>query len=155
MAMMQGAMQTNATMVSNMFAGQATQTKAQMDAMQNIAGARLAQTENMKEEYRKQMEHEQKRTDAAQDRALNYTTKITQEEIKASVYDGALKEKATAPYYLPIFGASYTLQGIGNLILNGYVNEDTELEINGTSLTVAEVDEFLPYLAWKKKYGNA
>ena len=99
------------------------------------------------------MKHEQKRTDAAQERALNYTTKITQEEIKASVYDGALKEKATAPYYLPNFSASYTLQEIGNFILNGTVDPETELEVNGESLTIAEVDEFLPFLV--KKYGNA
>jgi hypothetical protein len=99
------------------------------------------------------MEHEQKRTDAAQDRALNYTTKITQEEIKASVKEGSKKEKVTLPYYLPNFGASYTLQEIGNFILKGTVDPETELEVNGESLTIAEVDELLPFL--EKKYGNA
>ena len=155
MEMMQGAMQTNATMATNMAAGQAAQQQANLDALQNVAGARVAQTEAIKDEYHRQMEHEQKRTDTAQDRALNYTTKITQEEIKAAAKTGkAVKDsKEKAPYYLPDFGADYTLKEIGNLILNGTIDPDTELEVNGETLTVAEVDELLPFL--EKKYGGA
>lgn len=154
MAMMQGAMQTNATMATNMAAGQAAQQQANLDAIQNIAGARMSQTEAMKEEYRKQMEHEQKRTDAAQDKALNYTTKVTQEGIKAEAKLGKSQPKTKSqPYYLPDFGADYSLKEIGNLILNGTIDPDTELEKDGESLTVAEVDEFLPFL--EKKYGGA
>ena len=155
MEMMQGAMQTNATMATNMAAGQAAQQQANLDALQNVAGARLAQTEAMKDEYHKQMEHEQKRTDAAQDKALNYTTKVTQEEIKAAAKTGKMEKesKEKAPYYLPDFGADYTLKEIGNLILNGTIDPETELEVNGESLTVAEVDELLPFL--EKKYGGA
>lgn len=155
MAMMQGAMQTNATMATNMAAGQAAQQQANLDAIQNVAGARIAQTEAMKDEYHKQMEHEQKRTDAAQDKALNYTTKVTQEEIKAAAKTGKVQKelKEDAPYYIPDFGADYTLKEIGNLILNGSIDPETELEVNGESLTVAEVDELLPFL--EKKYGGA
>ena len=155
MSMMQGAMQTNATMATNMAAGQAAQQQANLDAIQNVAGARHAQTEAMKDEYRKQMEHEQKRTDAAQDKALNYTTKVTQEEIRATEKTGKTQKesKEDAPYYLPDFGADYTLKEIGNLILNGTIDPETELEVNGESLTVAEVDELLPFL--EKKYGGA
>lgn len=155
MAMMQGAMQTNATMATNMAAGQAMQQQAQLEAMQNIAGARVAQTEGMKDEYRKQMEHEQKRTDAAQDKALNYTTKITQEEIKAeSKIAGKVSSKdEEAPYFIPDFGTNYTLKEMGNLILNGTIDPDTELEVKGEAMTVAEVEEFYPFL--EKKYGNA
>ena len=155
MEMMQGAMQTNATMATNMAAGQAAQQQASLDALQNVAGARLAQTEAMKDEYHKQMEHEQKRTDTAQDKALNYTTKITQEEIKAAAKTGKVEKesKEKAPYYLPDFGADYTLKEIGNLILNGTIDPETELEVNGESLTVAEVDELLPFL--EKKYGGS
>ena len=155
MEMMQGAMQTNAAMATNMAAGQAAQQQANLDAIQNVAGARIAQTEAMKDEYRKQMEHEQKRTDTAQDKALNYTTKVTQEEIKAVAKTGKVKEGAQekAPYYLPNFGADYTLKEIGNLILNGTIDPETELEVNGEVLTVAEMDELLPFL--EKKYGGA
>jgi hypothetical protein len=155
MEMMQGAMQTNATMATNMAAGQAAQQQANLDALQNVAGARLAQTEAMKDEYHKQMEHEQKRTDAAQDKALNYTTKVTQEEIKAAAKTGKVEKEPQekAPYYLPDFGADYTLKEIGNLILNGTIDPETELEVNGELLTVAEVDELLPFL--EKKYGGA
>lgn len=152
MAMMQGAMQTNATMATNMAAGQAAQQQANLDAIQNIAGARMSQTEAMKEEYRKQMEHEQKRTDAAQDKALNYTTKVTQEEIKSEFVKSQSKTKEQK-YFIPDFGSDYTLKEIGNLILNGTIDPDTELEKDGESLTVAEVDEFLPFL--EKKYGGA
>lgn len=155
MEMMQGAMQTNATMATNMAAGQAAQQKANLDAIQNVAKARLDQTEAMKEEYHKQMEHEQKRTDAAQDKALNYTTKVTQEEIKATAKNGKAKKnsKEENPYYLPDFGTSYSLKEIGEFILNGTIDPETEVEVNGESLTVAEVEEFLPFL--EKKYGEA
>ena len=151
----QSGMQTNAQMAANMAAGQAAGQQAQLDAMQNIAGARIAQTEGIKEEYRTQMEHEQKRTDAAQDKALNYTTKVTQEEIKAEAKLGKTtsEPQAKAPYYLPDFGADYTLKEVGNLILNGTIDPETELEVNGETLTVAEVDELLPFL--EKKYGGA
>ena len=153
MAMMQGAMQTNATMAANMSAGQAAQSQAQLDAMQNIAGARVAQADASKEEYRKQMEYQQKRTDAAQDRALNYTTRVTQEQIKAEAKLAGKSSEEEKSYFIPDFGASYTLKEIGSLILNGTISPDTELEYNGESLTVAEVDEFYPFL--EKKYGNA
>ena len=155
MSMMQGAMQTNATMATNMAAGQAAQQQANLDALQNVAGARIAQTEAMKDEYHKQMEHEQKRTDAAQDKALNYTTKITQEEIKAAakISKGQKEPKEEVSYYIPDFGADYTLKEVGSLILNGSIDPETELEVNGESFTVAEVDEFLPFL--EKKYGGA
>lgn len=155
MSMMQGAMQTNATMATNMAAGQASQQQANLDAIQNVAGARLAQTESMKDEYHKQMEHEQKRTDAAQDKALNYTTKVTQEQIKAEAKSASKKYEGenNPPYYIPDFGASYSLKEVGNLILNGTIDPETELEVNGESLTVAEIDELLPFL--EKKYGGA
>ena len=155
MEMMQGAMQTNATMATNMAAGQAAQQQANLDAIQNVAGARQAQTEAMKDEYRKQMEHEQKRTDTAQDKALNYTTKVTQEEIKAAAKTGKVKQEPAekAPYYLPDFGADYSLKEVGNLILNGTIDPESEIEVNGELLTVAEVDELLPFL--EKKYGEA
>ena len=149
MAMMQGAMQTNATMASNMAAGQASQQQANLDAIQNIAGARLAQTESMKEEYRKQMEHEQRRTDSAQDKALNYTTRVTQEEIRA---EATPSSNDKSYYYLPVFEADYSLKEVGNLILNGSIDPETELKVNGVSMTVAEVDELLPFL--EKKYGG-
>lgn len=151
MAMMQGAMQTNATMATNMASGQAAQQQAHLEAMQNIAGVRVAQTESMKEEYRRQMEHEQKRTDATQDKALNYTTKITQEEIKSKGKVASQEEIATC--FIPDFGTEYTLKEVGGLILNGAIDPDTEIEINGESITVAEVEELYPFL--EKKYGNA
>lgn len=156
MQMMQNAMKTNADMATNMAVGQAAQQKSNLEAIQNVAGARLAQTESMKDEYQKQMEHEQKRTDAAQDKALNYTAKVTQEEIKAQAKTGNktnAKSDKEAPYYLPDFSANYSLKEIGNFILNGTIDPDTEVELNGESLTVAEIDEFLPFL--EKKYGGA
>ncbi len=155
MEMMQGAMQTNATMATNMAAGQAAQQQTNLYALQNVAGARISQTEAMKDEYRKQMEHEQKRTDAAQDKALNYTTKVSQGIVKAEV--GTILPKAVTEdntlYYIPDFGANYTLKEVGNLILNGTIDPETEMEVDGESLTVAEIDELLPFL--EKKYGNA
>lgn len=155
MAMMQNAMQTNANMATNMAAGQATQQQSNLDAIQSVAGARLSQMEGMKEEYHKQMEHEQKRTDAAQDKALNYTSKITQEKIRtaANIEKAESSTESNITYYLPDFGAKYTLKEVGNLILNGTIDPETEIEVNGETLTVAEVDELLPFL--EKKFGGA
>lgn len=155
MSMMQNAMQTNATMATNMAAGQSTQQQANLEVIQNVANARLAQTESMKEEYHKQMEHEQKRTDAAHDKALNYTTKVTQGSLKAEAQapNKEMDAEKITSYYIPDFGASYSLKEVGNLILNGTIDPETELEIDGDSLTVAEVEELLPFL--EKKYGNA
>lgn len=153
MSMMQGAIQTNASMATNLATGQAAQQQANLDAIQNVAGARISHTENLKEEYRKQMEHEQKRTDAAQDKALNYTTKVRQEDIKASTKTNESQSSSGRVYYLPDFGADYTLKEIGNMILNGTIDPETELEVNGVSLTIAEIDELLPFL--EKKYGGA
>ncbi len=155
MAMMQGAMQMNANMATNMATGQAAQQQANLDAIQNIAGARMSQTEAMKEEYRKQMEHEQKRTDAAQDKALNYTTKVTQEEIKATAKAGesALSNEEQM-YFYPVFSSKYTLKEIGNFILDEVIDAETELEKNGVTLSVAEMEEFFPFLnALAKKKG--
>lgn len=135
MAMMQGAMQTNATMAANMAAGQAAQEKA------------------MKEEHRKEMEFQQKRTDTAQDKALNYTTKVTQEEIKAAAKLGKEVKEKEQSFFILDFGSSYTLKEMGSLILNGTIEPETEVEYNGESLTVAEVDVLLPFL--EKKYGEA
>ena len=45
------------------------------------------------------------------------------------------------------------LKEIGNMILNGTIDPETELEVNGVSLTIAEIDELLPFL--EKKYGGA
>ena len=148
----QSGMQTNAQMAANMAVGQAAGQQAQLDAMQNIAGARIAQVEGLKEEYRAQVENEHKRIDAVQEKALNYTTRITQEEIKAEAKTGKTKPVAKAPYYIPDFGADYTLKEVGNFILNGSIDPETELEVNGESLTVAEIDELLPFL--EKKYGG-
>ena len=79
----------------------------------------------------------------------------TLNEIKAAAKTGKVEKesKEKAPYYLPDFGADYTLKEIGNLILNGTIDPETELEVNGESLTVAEVDELLPFL--EKKYGGS
>lgn len=150
----QSGMQTNAQMASNMASSQAAGQQAQLDAMQNIAAGRIAQSESMKEEYRTQMMHEQKRTDATQDAALNYTTKVTQEGIKSAAKTNkinvAADEKVT--YYIPDFGTNYSLKEVGNLILNGTIDPETEIEVNNVALTVAEVDELLPFLM--NKYGG-
>lgn len=153
MQMMQGAMQTNATMATNMAAGQAAQNKAQLEAMQNIAGARVGQVEGMKDEYRKQMEHEQKRTDAAQDKALNYTTKVTQEEIKAATKGGSkTATKENAPYFLPDFSDNYTHKEIENYILQGLISPETDIQKDGEEYKVFELEEFYAFLL--QKYGT-
>lgn len=152
MQMMQGAMQTNATMATNMAAGQAEQTKIQMQTMQSIAGARVSQAEGMKEEYRKQMEHEQKRTDATQDKALNYTTKITQEEIKASAKTGAKAPAAEdKPYFVPDFSNSYTKKEVENYILQGIIGPESDIQKDGEDMKVFECEEFYAFLL--QKYG--
>lgn len=151
MQMMQNAMQTNATMASNMSANQSAQNQAQLDAMQNIAGARITQSEKMKDEYRTQMEHEQKRTDAAQDRALNYTTKVTQAEIQAgdnnkNTDSSAMSERM---YFLPDFGNNYSRNEVENYILQGIISPESDIMMNNVNYKIFELSEFYTFLLAK------
>lgn len=153
MQMMQGAIQTNAAMATNMAAGQADQTKLQMQAMQSIAAAKVSQADAMKEEYRKQAEYQQKRTDAAQDKALNYTTKVTQEEIKASVKgDTKVPSAEPQPYFVPDFSNNYTKKEVESYILQGVIGPESDIQKDGVDLKVFECEEFYSFLL--QKYGT-
>ena len=146
-------MQFSQNTIQTIATGQSVQQQANLDAIQKVAGVRISQTEAMKEEYRHQMAHEQSRTDATQDKALNYTTKVTQERIKAEAKPSkSVSRNEEQMYRIPDFGLEYSLKEIGNFILNGIIDPDTELVINGETFTVAEVEELYPFL--EKKYGN-
>lgn len=49
-----------------------------MNGMAQVGNQRISETERMKEEYRAQAAYQQERTDMAHDRALDYTTRVTE-----------------------------------------------------------------------------
>ena len=52
--------------------------RTMMTGMSQMGSQRVGEVEKMKEEYRDQAIHQQERTDRTQDRALNYTTRVTE-----------------------------------------------------------------------------
>lgn len=56
--------------------GQQNMVNSMIGAMSNVAAGRMNDMQNMKEEYRTQMQHEQARVDENQKQSLHYTTRV-------------------------------------------------------------------------------
>lgn len=117
------------------------------------ATGRMDELNAMKEEYRQQMQHEQERTDASQDKALNYTTKLSMAESKRPLQKGpegktsATEKEETTGYVIPEFGEKkYTFEQIVAYISNGVVDPSTEFEVDGELVPAADISEFYPLL---------
>lgn len=121
------------------------------------ASGRMGDLEAMKEEYREQLKHEQDRVDSTQDKALNYTTKVTVAEAKRPAPKDTAKESSDSPvnagtktYSIPDFGEKkFTFDQVIAYIANGAVEPTTEFEVDGEIVTAADITELYPLL---KKY---
>lgn len=69
-------MATFAQMMKDSSFGQQTTMTAMLGAMQNVANEKIKDATAMKEEYRDQAIHQQERTDANQEQALNFTSRV-------------------------------------------------------------------------------
>lgn len=126
-------------------------------ATASAARGRMDDLNAMKEEYREQMKHEQGRVDSTQDKALNYTTKVTMAEAKRHISKESAKGAAENPvdagsksYKIPEFGEqTFSFDQVVAYIANGVVEPTTEFEVDGELITTADITELYPLL---KKY---
>lgn len=134
-------MQTNASLISGDKMQQSNREKQILDSMERIASQRISEIAEQKEEYREQMKHEQQRTDQNQERALNYTTRVT--EIDALHPVGNNKEMT---YCIENFGnqVSFSLEQIKAFIAGGIVTPETLVTIQGRKLPAKECAELQP-----------
>lgn len=134
-------MQTNASLISGDKMQQSNREKQILGSMERIASQRISEIAEQKEEYREQMKHEQQRTDQNQERALNYTTRVT--EIDALHPVGNNKEMT---YCIENFGnqVSFSLEQIKAFIAGGIVTPETLVTIQGRKLPAKECAELQP-----------
>ena len=134
-------MQTNASLISGDKMQQSDREKQVLNSMERIASRRISEIAEQKEEYREQMKHEQQRTDQNQERALNYTTRVT--EIDALHPVGNNKEMT---YCIENFGnqVSFSLEQIKAFIAGGIVTPETLVTIQGRKLPAKECAELQP-----------
>lgn len=134
-------MQTNASLISGDKMQQSNREKQILDSMERIASQRISEIAEQREEYREQMKHEQQRTDQNQERALNYTTRVT--EIDALHPVGNNKEMT---YCIENFGnqVSFSLEQIKAFVAGGIVTPETLVTIQGRKLPAKECAELQP-----------
>lgn len=134
-------MQTNASLISGDKMQQSDREKQVLNSMERIASRRISEIAEQKEEYREQMKHEQQRTDQNQERALNYTTRVT--EIDALHPVGNNKEMT---YCIENFGnqVSFSLEQIKAFVAGGIVTPETLVTIQGRKLPAKECAELQP-----------
>ena len=134
-------MQTNASLISGDKMQQSDREKQVLNSMERIASRRISEMAEQKEEYREQMKHEQQRTDQNQERALNYTTRVT--EIDALHPIGNNRETT---YCIENFGnqVSFSLEQIKAFVAGGIVTPETLVTIQGRKLPAKECAELQP-----------
>lgn len=121
-------MQVNASLVSGEAIKRDEKEKEQFDRLERMASQRIADTNMQKEEYREQMKHEQQRFDENQERSLNYTTRITEADLRAA----KAKPQETA-FCVEGFGnIPFTLEQVAAFITAGTINKRTVITANGT-----------------------
>ena len=117
------------------------------------ATGRMDELKAMKDEYREEAHRQQERTDKTQDKALNYTTKITSAEMKrpqskdAKVIDSNSAVKEEIGYIIQEFGEKlFSFEQIATYISSGVVTPATEFEVDGEPVNAADISEFYPLL---------
>lgn len=90
------------------------------------ANQRLNDERALKEEYKEQMKYEQKRHDFHQDKALQYTTQVTEAEYKSSKprRDVEIVKEVAPVFYLDNMGnIPFQLEQLKGLVLNGNIHK--------------------------------
>lgn len=118
------------------------------------ASGRMEDLNAMKDEYKEQLKHEQGRVDSTQDKALNYTTKVTVADAKGQTHKNAVRQSSDGSqntdnkeYCIPAFGEQkFSFEQVVAYIANGAVEPSTEFEVNGEIVTAADITELYPLL---------
>lgn len=131
-------MEKQQEMYERMMAQQAAQQQSMMENMMgfanqglktaaDIAASRTAEAKEQKEEYRQQMQHEQQRVDATQDKALNYTTRVTEAQVQSQQASKGPKTYKIAS----MGGVEFNIDQIKPLVAAGAITARTIIEIDG------------------------
>lgn len=120
-----------------------------------VAAGKMQDLKESKDEYRIQMEHEQKRLDETQDKALNYTTKandsfnknVAKTVISVNGKNGRY-ETTTRKYVISEFGEEeFAFENVASYIANGIVTPKTEFVVDGEIVEAVYINELYPLLA--------
>lgn len=104
---------------------------------------RMDDIRTQKEEYREQMKHEQQRHDLHQDKALNYTTKVTEAEYKSSHQPSSKdKSKREMEYYIGDMGpVPFQLMQLKAFVKRGMIDKRTVIQFSGSKYYAGDLAE--------------
>ena len=114
-----------------------------MGEMGAYSEQRMDDIRTQKEEYRNQMKHEQQRHDYHQDKALNYTTKITEAEYKSPHQPSSKdRSKRDAEYYIEDMGpVPFQLMQLKAFIKRGMIDKATVIQVSGSKYYAGDLAE--------------
>lgn len=137
---------TTASVVGGVVAAKAQGEKELRESMERVATKRIGEVDDMKKEYQDELHKEQKRTDATQDKALNYTTKITLADAKSS---GKAETKSGEKRYIVegLGNKAVSFEVLSSYISNGVVIPSTEITVDGDTMLAVDIEELFPILA--------
>lgn len=114
-----------------------------MGEMGAYSEQRMDDIRTQKEEYREQMKHEQQRHDYHQDKALNYTTKVTEADFKSS-HQPSYKDKVKveAEYYIEDMGpVPFQLMQLKAFVKRGMIDKSTIIQVAGSKYYAGDLAE--------------
>jgi len=114
-----------------------------MGEMGAYSEQRMDDIRTQKEEYREQMKHEQQRHDYHQDKALNYTTKVTEADFKSS-HQPSYKDKVKVEteYYIEDMGSvPFQLMQLKAFVKRGMIDKSTIIQVAGSKYYAGDLAE--------------
>lgn len=147
-------MEVNVGVANNAIRGQQENEKEHFNRYERISTYRIGELGNyseqrmndirtQKEEYREQMKYEQQRHDLHQDKALNYTTKVTEAESKSPNQQSvSYRRKQTVEYFIEQLGpVPFQLEQVKAFVKAGIVTESTIIQVSGMKCYASDLVE--------------
>ena len=108
-----------------------------MDEFEGNAQQRLAGERTLKDEYREQMKHEQQRHDVHQDKALSYTTQVTEAGYKSTK---SIATKESPVYFVESMGdVPFQLEQLKAFVKSGIIHKRSVIKASGTQLFAGDM----------------
>lgn len=116
---------------------------SRMGEMGAYSEQRMNDIRTQKEEYREQMKYEQQRHDLHQDKALNYTTKVTEAEYKSSHQTSSKdRSKRETEYYIEDMGpVPFQLMQLKAFVKKGMIDKRTVIQVSGSKFYAGDLVE--------------
>ena len=112
-----------------------------MGELGDYSNQRMDDIRIQKEEYREQMKYEQQRHDIHQDRALNYTTKVTEAEYRPPHQPSLDKGKQTEYYIEKLGPVPFQLVQLKAFAQSGIITESTIVQVSGMKCYAGDLVE--------------